>query len=435
MPLLSSGLRPLLKAGTGPFPRGTTITLPTTTWRFAQAGFASVAGGYQYDAKVKRYSDVTYGPSDRSGSMRAVEMSVDVIDTDRTIARYKEGAYGRRILGSAAITDLSQKTLAAASWRRLHTGIVVRVDFPEPLLARIVMRVDDLALEHSVPKGTWRITSDDWPYADASTWGKFASLVYGLNDSSGWTNRGFIPCLYVDKTGFRYLVCAGRALSVPAVYVAGVKASTSAYSITFPIVRGRQYTIVDFTSDQGTAAITANVQGYESVGDGTGTLLSLPTDQIAHYLTNFVFGDYMRGAWLSTSARIDSASLAALATFVSDRGYKGARRIDTPGKAGDQLTSWLTSLELVAWWTHEGTIAFGVEDFTDTNIYQSSPVALQPAGFATEDDDDRQVVGSVIARHVFDASSSDFVQNLQVQEPSSTTETVAELNMEWGSNS
>jgi len=136
-------------------------------------------------------------------------------------------------------------------------------------------------------------------------------VLYGIHDSTGMQQGpGLVPTIYVDTVQFRYLVCAGKAKSIDYVYVDGVQTG-SGWSTSYVTVHGRIYTLIDFTTDQGTAEITCDANGYEAVGDGSGAVITNPATQWAHRLSNFVLGDYMTGSWLSTNALIDSTTLSA----------------------------------------------------------------------------------------------------------------------------
>ena len=89
-----------------------------------------------------------------------------------------------------------------------------------------------------------------------------------------------------------------------ALGAAGVQTG-SGWSATVVEVNGRGYTLIDFTTDQGTATITCDVTGLESAGDGSGTVVTNPATIWAMWLSNFVFADYTGvGGWLSTIFRL-----------------------------------------------------------------------------------------------------------------------------------
>src|SRR4029079_11088134 len=123
-------------------------------------------------------------------------------------------------------------------------------------------RANDRPLTAQVPRTT--ITTYDWPDAPKDSLGQYVPIVYGRHDSSGETNTGALPTIYVDNSGFRYLVSIGHMTSVQRVYKDGTLVNAGC-SITNPVVGGRQWTLIDFTTDQGTSTITCDGLGYGSV--------------------------------------------------------------------------------------------------------------------------------------------------------------------------
>lgn len=94
---------------------------------------------------------------------------------------------------------------------------------------------------------------------------------------------------------------------------------------------------------EGKTLFTCNVQGIESVGDGSGTLIENAFDIYKHLMQNWVFGDYTAGGWLSTPLfpdtdavpMMDDASFTACQAISVRRsgGYKGAGAIGADGSA------------------------------------------------------------------------------------------------------
>jgi hypothetical protein len=87
--------------------------------------------------------------------------------------------------------------------------------------------------------------------------------------------------------------------------------------------------------DPKTVAFTINVQGIETVGDGTGTLVTDLLLQYRHAMQNWVLGSWQTGAWLATPVytddvsvpQMDDASFTTCSTQAQARvpgGYVGA---------------------------------------------------------------------------------------------------------------
>lgn len=172
---------------------------------------------------------------------------------------------------------------------------------------------------------------------------------------------GACPCYPVgaetisaNPNWVRMLIAGHACKEVEALYLDGVVVDSGRYGVdvlcpgktgwpwgatTYRDIGGRRYTVVyilgpDATAlVEGTIAMSADVKGIETVGDGSGTLVTALYDQYLHWLTNFGLGDYQAGAWLSvptwpdTTPRIDSASFttakASIAGRVAGAGYVG----------------------------------------------------------------------------------------------------------------
>jgi hypothetical protein len=130
---------------------------------------------------------------------------------------------------------------------------------------------------------------------------------------------------------------------------------------------GRRYTVVYVLPDvaqyaqgygDGTLPITFNVRGVETVGDGSGTLITDQVLQYEHCVRNFLLGDYQAGAWLSTpTSPISGAALMDSATWTTASGEKSARNGGSPyvgggclGAEGDRssISEWLARWNLSA---------------------------------------------------------------------------------------
>lgn len=338
------------------------IVVGGTTYRWSDVGLVDSASGL-YQARVLSWGgSLRRGvPQGDNGLDLSNDVEVTVDDTDQLLTTLLQGASRNAFRGATVTVKLASPNVAAANWFTLFTGRVETYAQPAPLMWTLRFSPNDLPLRReSIPKA--RITASDWPSSSIDARELPVPILYGRVSSSNGANNGAISCPYVDAAGFRYLVCGGWAKAVDTVYKDGVAVAASAYAITHPIVNGRQYTLIDFTSTQGTSAITCDAQGYETVGDGTGTLIEDPADIMEHLLSNWVFGDYRSGAWLSTAAIIDATSFAT--TFFSDRGYKGSVYVNVKRRGIDVLNDLLKSFEAKACWTPDGKVALKVEDVT-----------------------------------------------------------------------
>lgn len=263
----------------------------------------------------------------------------------------------------------------------------------------ISIRPNDSAMDAPFPKG--KITVIDWSSAHQRAIGQPLPILYGSHSAQNliFPVGGQVPLLYVDTSNWKFVVAGHVCKSVPRVYIgATLKTVVTHYNLSYPIVGGRQYTVVTFTSDPGAdPVVTADVDGIETVGDGSGTLISNPADMLKHLLVNWIFGDYRKGAWLlDATAPVDTTLFSAASTFISS--FLGvtafARRIGEQQRTGtDELNQWCSDLEIPAFWTNAGKIGISVFDHTlqDSGAY--------PAGRLRESVD---VVGGQIGLEFLD---------------------------------
>jgi len=342
------------------------ITIAGTTYRWGAVGEPGRihAGTGLYEPRV-----VSWGGSIERGvspTESGLDLSndVDVLlnDHDQAITTILEGAARNSVRGATAVIYLASRNVGPGDWLTLYSGRIETYSQPSPLLWSFRLAPHDQPLRReSVPKP--KILVSDWPTAALAARDLPAPILYGRVSSSNGTNDGAVACHYVDSVGFRYLVCAGRAKAVETVYKDGVSVAAANYAITYPVVNGRLYTVIDFTATQGTSTITCDAQGYDSVGDGSGTLITDPAAIAKHLLVNWIYGDWQNGAWLSDStAPVDVTSFGT--TFFSTRGYEASVYVATKRRGVDVLNDLLKSFEAKACWTAAGTITLKVEDFT-----------------------------------------------------------------------
>lgn len=198
-------------------------------------------------------------------------------------------------------------------------------------------------------------------------------IIYGTVS----TTEGAVPCLSAsmeDATWYRFVVAGHACKSVTEVFVNGVSASSEVgnnilipggtgwpYGTPYRDLLGRRYTVIYAKGTIGQEAasgakpLTVNVQGIETVGDGSGTLITKIYDQYYHWLVNFAFGNYLTGAWLSAPVwdasldnvpRIDATSFDTAETLTDSRvvgGYVGAGIIGNNGEVAtmaDWIANW-----------------------------------------------------------------------------------------------
>jgi len=339
------------------------ITVAGTVHRFSDAGGTFIADGAYHDEVLSWGGGPARGVTQKTNSLEITNWEVTLNDTEQEITKLLEGPLRHFVRGATAVVYLSSRNVASADWLTLNSG---RVDtYGQSSLAAWTFQLspNDLPLQReSIPKG--KIRASDWPASALTVRDLPSPIIYGRISSANGTNDGAVPCHYVDSGGFRYLVAAGWLKSVDTVYKDGTPVPAADYAITHPVVNGRLYTLIDFVANQGASTITCDVQGYETVGDGTGTLITDPPTVLAHILHNWIYGDYRSGAWLTNTAPVDAASFAAATAFYSARGYEASGYFATKRTGLSVVNDFLRSFEQKAYWSTDGKIALFVEDFT-----------------------------------------------------------------------
>jgi hypothetical protein len=308
------------------------LTAPdATTKRWATSGLASAARGL-VEGRVESVSGVSRSIDPLTPNVQITEVSVGILDTDRTFAALVHN-YRSSLRRSVAKLVLISPNVADASAFTQFSGILEDWTQDSPFRWTLRLRLDDRPLARGImPKPGWAIAETEWPNAHADAVGKFPAIVYGIHDSRGTTAAGMLPTLYVDTSGFRYLVSVGHISSVDRVYKDNIEV-VSGWAITKVKINGKLYTLVDFTSTQGSSVITVDAQGLTSATDGTGTVYTNPSDQLKHLLVNFGFGNWRsESSWVSDSSYPVSTTLfSAFATYCTDMGFEGSMYIGTDG--------------------------------------------------------------------------------------------------------
>jgi hypothetical protein len=412
-----------------------TIALPGGTRRYALGPGVAAAGVGQFEGLLLELGSLSRSFDFRASTLQDVEFDLLLADPDDSFAALVEGAAARSIRGSAVTRQLGSLNVPPADWHTTFAGVVDRYALDGPQRWRISVRPDDLALRRSFPRAS--IDFADWPSATEDALAQYGPLIYGKHDSIGNTNKGAVPCLSVDPANYRYLVAWGWLKSVDRVYADGANLPTG-WSVTHPVLNsGRIATALKFTTNQGSKAITADVQGYESVGDGTGTLLDNGADQIQHLLSNFVFGDYRAGAWLSTSALIDATSWETVRAYLQTYGGGSSRRIFGDQRKGvDVLNEWAASTDVKLFWTAGGELGAAIVDPGARDIYSDTAWLRNDDGvggrFAAKWSPDwESLVDRIDVQFLYGEAAGKYLRSVTVADPSLGYEAGDSLQLPW----
>jgi hypothetical protein len=351
------------------------VDFPDATKRYSKVGANSSTNG-PYDSRVVSFGQLTSKISPLQNNLSPIMAQITIADTDFQFANRL--GKGQRILNSAARIYLASPDVDQSSWFQLFGGILVGWSNTKPLEWTLELQTPDVRLETFFPR--YELNSIDFAFLDKGANGTHRSnrrvlnsftlagytpLIYGVHDDYGDKNAGAIPCPYVDTSTFGYLISIGY-VTVRRVYSNGVLQATTAFTVSQQTINGRYYTLVNFTADQGTATISADVEGYDDIGDGTGDVLAAPTDVMQHLITNFVLNDYASGLWTTTdSTFIDTTSWDDVKYELFNRGagasYACARYISNQLTGKQALEEFCQTFNLCPYWTSTGKLGLKID--------------------------------------------------------------------------
>jgi len=443
MGLMDPAFKAALAAGATPVPV-LQIAFPNSqNKRYAGDGFGfdPVAPG-PFEARVDTWTEIAVVVSERPGQLSYPETTVTVTDVGRDLTQILEGKYEAR--KSAAAVKLALSGVASSAWFPLLTGVVDRWR-QTGLKWDLTIRPDDRALQGYVPKTT--VTKGNAPLADTtnkSPYGRYMPIVYGVHDASALTGQGMLPTINVrfDGTlGWYYLVSLGRLKSVDRVYKNGTLQTVAThYNVIYPLLGGVQTTCLSWVSAPATTdVIQCDVNGIESVGDGTGQTITNPVDILKHFLVNFVWNNYRSGLWFADStAPIDALAFATAAGWASRFSWEGAKRIggDTTQQRGvDLVNEWLTSWPtLRLWWNNQGKLACGalshlwtgyIDDPWFRGMVDEKGDSLQPYR------DTYQILDRVAVSYIPQAVAGGYGQSLDLQDMDAPEKSTENFQLAW----
>lgn len=352
-----------------------------TTLRYVSAtlnrGAVSSLGLGLYEGRVLQWGRLKRSIPDTSNALLPITATIVLDDTDLGFAPYAHRVYMRP--ATLRLMSAGSGVTSTSDYYVMLTGIVTGRRREGGTRWVLDVRIDDRWLETEFPKGT-AIATYEWANAHASAMGKPWPIIYGRHDATSVGGKGQVRAEYVDTAGFRFLLAAHRVKTVHRVYLNGtLKATPADYSVTTPIVSGRQTTLIDFVADPGTdPLVTVDVDGIETVGDGSGSIIDEPVTMLKHLLVNWVYGDYRRGAWLAdATAPVDTGWFATALTQTTPYGYRASRWIGDRTRRGiDELNAFCRDWELVPFWSALMEVAVAMLDHTlqGSSIYPSDRI-------------------------------------------------------------
>lgn len=383
-------------------------------------------------------SPFTFGVGLRGGGVAFSESVIALDNHLGRLTRIIEG--GVDPAGSEASLFVALPGLAEADWHVGLAGVIGKPAYRDRAV-EIRLRANDAPMRGTMPKA--QILKSECPSALDSSHGVYLPYLYGEHDADAVTSKGMVPLVnWQHGSGAgdcRYALCIGRAKAVSRVYVNGtLQTLTTDYVVSYPIIGGKQITSIDLTAAAlaEDIVVTADAEGYETVGDGTGELILNPVDQFLHKLTNFGFGDYRYGTWLDPADYpLDLASFAQASAFAATLGYEGGDHGGGTTEAEqilDAAQRWLGSwLAMRAFWTPAGKLAVRPLSFLfrgyESPGYPSAvaPVFLRPVheiGNSFIPSSEPTVYRRVDLSYLFGAHDQKYFQSLAVTDVSQAEE-------------
>ena len=393
-----------------------------------------------YLNRVQDWGPIRY--SAEGWDVERVSTSVRIADPDNELGAIFSGKDGEEARGSLvdiryASPDIEDKT----KWFTAFDGVLKSWNEVEPRVWELRFRTDDDGIDSEVPRT--KFTEFDFPDGDAAIFGKTIQALYGVQDAFGLTDDGAVGCPDVDKVRFRRFVSLGIMKSVIRVFskagrddpvvertagFASGTAATAGYRVIFPIINGRQYTLLEFNvTGAGEAElfeeleITCDVEGIEDVGDGTGIIVR-NADAIAHFYSNFVKANYQSGPWFPPDPRLDEDSFIEVQTSLNQLGQDTSRRIGGESrarKAKDELADWCFQLRIKMFWDENGKIVVRSFSPFTLEVYKDEPwirEGLHDINEGSYEVDDTGIKQQVFVNYIDRSASGDFLANIEVRD-------------------
>jgi len=347
------------------------------------------------EARVTRWGSLRRSLSDWFGGFDVGTFQVELADTDRRLRGLADSGTLLKKRVDVYVSDAAT-IRSSGTARRVFSGVVITHRPLSGLRYQLTCedRLGSILNQYFSGRKTAPsrvFTVEDFPNlanpndADSPSpgnptlIGKPVPVCYGnLSDVHLGSDRiGVVPAHFVGRRlvdGFdwdEYVVCQGavtnisewfqypgigpliRHLKEPesegvSVLIPGHAGWTAAVGPDkFRDFNGRRYTVIyargpsSWLATDGRIPITLNLCGYETVGDGTGSMIDSLALQVQHFLTNFVFSEYEDGNWnaiptVNSYSVLKSGTFSTVKTVSEARvsgGHKGAWMLAHDGSA------------------------------------------------------------------------------------------------------
>ncbi len=390
-----------------------------------------------FEGKVLGWKIISRSVMGKNNSLEGTSAGAVIADTDKNLSKLIARS-GPDLRGSAVTIRLASPDITKADWKTVFTGIVKSWKGRGPNAWDFTFAPEDDQFESKIAKK--KINEFDFQDAESKLYDKFAPIIYGKHNSTNISDDGMVQLYRVDMVNNRYLACFGRALAVNNIYaqknnelpipvVEGVGADQwQRISDLDSLINGSQWTLIEFPGgfsalDPQEFAFTADVDGYDTVGDGTVTLIINPAEMVKHLLVNFVFNDYQSGLWFADStAPIDLVKFQTSIDFLNSLGQSSSRYIGGGGnatKAKEELNRFVKNLELKIFWTAEGKIALLPNNHLTKDVFAPRELILEGLDDLEDPEftfDDGGILGRVLVSYIHQQDGGQFLANIEISD-------------------
>ena len=175
------------------------------------------------------------------------------------------------------------------------------------------------------------------------------------------------------------------------------------FSTRYRDINDRRYTLIYTTLEPLPSKILVDVDGVESTGAGTGSVITSIPSQYLHFMQNWLAPEtvYQHGAWLTSPmfpavsgvALIDNASFARVGTVAAQRlsgGYEGSTVFGLGESVGayEAIARWNQSCDCDSYFNRKGQFAVSMEPSTRVAAPTviTDVISIAEAGFSITDE-------------------------------------------------
>lgn len=291
-----------------------------------------------YEGKILGMSPLRRVMQQFLGLVEISSMDVSLADVDASIIDLTESDV---IKGVNARIKVGTQALDLADFETVFDGLID--DYSAANFATRIIIKDRLWTIPPKPD-TGYVNTTDFPNALPAHVGKPLPVCYGthseteLTDVNDYKNRGAWPTLFIDvQTANRYFLIARHAVkTINEVYAFVESKGSQLLTLTTDYVpfkagtvNGETMAYISLTSTGWTkltdtngrlGVITVNVEGKETIGDGTGTLITDPIYVLTDFLEDYLGDPPVDAASFATAQDTsDARNYVALGGYTEEK--------------------------------------------------------------------------------------------------------------------